>query len=107
MISLLLLRVHAAFIRRLECSSSDDAVIDPIFEPSSLRGYLDTKHANKTILSLTLGGDYESHNCEALGGALARISIDARVLGRSVVTDDRLLDSSGACPELSPVDYPR
>ncbi|RAQ40972.1 hypothetical protein AFGD_007361 [Aspergillus flavus] len=107
LISLLLLRVHAAFIRRLECSSSDDAVIDPIFEPSSLRGYLDTKHANKTILSLTLGGDYESHNCEALGGALARISIDARVLGRSVVTDDRLLDSSGACPELSPVDYPR
>ncbi|PIG82835.1 hypothetical protein AARAC_003164 [Aspergillus arachidicola] len=107
LISLLFLRVHAAFIRRLECSSSDDALIDPIFEPLSVRGYLDTKHANKTTLSLTLGGDYKFHNCEALGGALARISIDARVLGRSVITDDRLLDSSGACPELSPIDYPR
>ncbi|KAE8421348.1 hypothetical protein BDV36DRAFT_247807 [Aspergillus pseudocaelatus] len=107
LISLLLLRVHAAFIRRLDCSPSDDALIDHIFEPLSLRGYLDTKHANKTILSLTLSGDYESHNCEALGGALARISIDARVLGRSVVTDDRLLDSSADCPELSPIYYPR
>ncbi|OGM46128.1 hypothetical protein ABOM_004877 [Aspergillus bombycis] len=43
----------------------------------------------------------------SLGGALARMSIDAKVLGRSVVTDDRLLDSSGVCPELSPIDYPR
>ncbi|KAE8397392.1 hypothetical protein BDV37DRAFT_265747 [Aspergillus pseudonomiae] len=107
LISLLLLPVHAAFIRRLDCSPSDVASVDPIFEPLSFTGYLDTKHANTTILSLTLKGNYESHNCEALGGALARMSIDARVLDRSVVTDDRLLDSSGVCPELSPIDYPR
>ncbi|GAB1202616.1 hypothetical protein APSETT445_001235 [Aspergillus pseudonomiae] len=64
------------------------------------------KSGLKVALMVVIG-NYESHNCEALGGALARMSIDARVLGRSVVTDDRLLDSSGVCPELSPIDYPR
>ncbi|KAE8372172.1 hypothetical protein BDV26DRAFT_274678 [Aspergillus bertholletiae] len=109
LISLGFLRVHAAFLRRLDCSSnsSDDALVYPIFEPLSLRGYLDTNHPDTTTLSLVLRGRYELDDCEAIGGALARISIDARVLDRSVITDERLVDSSGGCPERSPIDYPR
>ncbi|KAF7591071.1 hypothetical protein BBP40_002033, partial [Aspergillus hancockii] len=75
--------------------------------PLSLRGYLTPKDDNTTTLSLTLSGDFESHNCDALGGANANVTFDAKVLGRSVVNDDHQLSFKGTCPEHSPLEYPR
>ncbi|KAE8389368.1 hypothetical protein BDV23DRAFT_157175 [Aspergillus alliaceus] len=102
--SLFLCRTQAAFLRRLDC---EEALVDPIFQPTSLRGYLNTEDANTATLSLKLEGDYVSNNCDAIGGASARISVEAKTLGRSVVTDDHQLEFKGVCPERSPLEYPR
>ncbi|KAE8152083.1 hypothetical protein BDV25DRAFT_151712 [Aspergillus avenaceus] len=101
-----LINVQAAFIRRLECSSSDNALVNPVFEPSTLSGYL-TSDNDVTTLSLKLTGDYDSDTCDIMGGELAHLSIDAQVLGHSVITDNDQVAWTGTCPELSPLRYPR
>lgn len=104
---LFLSSAQGAFLRRLECGSSDNVPIDPIFQPDSLSGYLTSSHDGITTLSLKLSGDYESHDCEAIGGSLAQLSVDGRVLDRSVIANDQLLEFKGACSEHAPTQYPR
>ncbi|KAL4735680.1 hypothetical protein BDV11DRAFT_195486 [Aspergillus similis] len=102
---LLLFCTQAAFIRRLPCSLEEDGSTDPLFEPLSLTGSLDSRDG-RHVLYLKLMGDFVDEQCEELNGASAVLTLDARMLGRSGISG-RPWAPEGRCPTLSPKDNPR
>ncbi|PYI04799.1 hypothetical protein BO78DRAFT_420324 [Aspergillus sclerotiicarbonarius CBS 121057] len=92
---LFLLSVQAAFVRRWECSASDQTLTDPVFRQLSLDGGFKSTD-NTTTLSLKLTGEFTSHSCDTLDGSSAQMVVDARVLGRSVGHQGRTM---GTCAE--------
>ncbi|ODM15105.1 hypothetical protein SI65_09344 [Aspergillus cristatus] len=106
LLSLVLLALHgvqAAFIRRLECDLADipSSPINPVFQPLSLSGGLDESN----VLFLKLSGDYPGPDgCELLNGAIAKVLVDVKVLGRTVGYQ---IESNGSCPTVSPIGHLR
>ncbi|CBF82027.1 hypothetical protein AN5367.2 [Aspergillus nidulans FGSC A4] len=102
---LLIFCAQAAFIRRLPCSLEEDGSTDPLFEPLSLSGSLDSRD-DGAALSIKLLGDFIDERCEELDGASAVLTLDARLLGRLGISG-KPWAPEGRCPTLSPKDNPR
>ncbi|PWY88828.1 hypothetical protein BO94DRAFT_52827 [Aspergillus sclerotioniger CBS 115572] len=90
-----LLAVQAAFVRRWECRSSDQILVDSVFQQMSLDGAFESRDGI-TTLDLKLTGEFMFQSCDALDGAAAQMLVDARVLGRSVGYQGR---TRGSCAE--------
>ncbi|RDW58544.1 uncharacterized protein DSM5745_11235 [Aspergillus mulundensis] len=93
--------VEAGFLRPLPCTDTDNSLLESI----SLHGFLDREDGND-VLSLRFIGDYIDDRCDELNGSLARLSVDAKALGHSVI-DGEPRNLHGRCPTLSRENYPR
>ncbi|KAJ0425260.1 hypothetical protein BJY00DRAFT_308586 [Aspergillus carlsbadensis] len=103
--SLLLGCAHGAFIRYWPCDLNEDVLSGYQFEPSSLRGSLSQDDGNSS-LALRLTGNFIRDDCDELNGTYAAVTVDARVLGSSVIHGDPLF-LVGVCPTLSRKESPR